>query len=106
MRGRPVLGTISGLFLGLFIAIALFQWKVRPLEALTVYGLPALFGVIGLALALWAPFARGRAAAMSAPAEPEPPPAATEEPPPPAAMEEPGPPESADEESPPPEREE
>ena len=91
MRGRPVLGAISGLFLGLFIAIALFQWSIRPLEAATVYGLPLLFAVIGIVLGFWAPFGRKRL-------EPAPTaPTTIEEPPPPAAMDEPEPPPAADE---------
>lgn len=60
-RGRPVLGAISGLFLGLFAAVDLQQFSVRPLDSMSLFGLPALGLVIGLAFALWAPFGRKRA---------------------------------------------
>lgn len=66
MRGRPVLGAISGLFFGLFLALLLFQWKVWPLDALSVYGLPGLFLVVGIVVGLWAPFGRTRAHAAVA----------------------------------------
>ena len=55
MKGRPVLGAVSGLFFGLFAAIALFLWGIRPLEPLTVYGLPIIFMILGIAGAAWAP---------------------------------------------------
>ncbi len=71
MRGRPVLGAISGLFFGLFLAILLFQWKVWPLDALSVYGLTGLFLVVGLVLGFWAPFGRTRAHAAAAAAAAE-----------------------------------
>lgn len=55
MKGRPFLGAVSGLFFGLFLAVALFLWGIRPLEPLTVYGLPIVFLIIGIAGAAWAP---------------------------------------------------
>jgi hypothetical protein len=55
MRGRPVLGAIAGLFFGLFVALALFLWGVWSLDPITVYGLPLLFAVVGIAGAAWAP---------------------------------------------------
>ena len=97
MKGRPVLGAFSGFFFGLFLALALFQWQIWPLDALTVYGLPNLFLVIGISGGLWGPLGRKRlqpAPAAEAPAppaemdEPAPPPAAMDEPPPPPPAEE------------------
>ncbi len=60
-RGRPVLGAISGLLFGLFVAIDLQQFSIRPLDTLSLFGLPAIGLVVGLALAWWAPIRRGRA---------------------------------------------
>ncbi len=57
-RGRPVLGAISGLFLGVFAALDLQQFGVRPLDNLSVFGLPLIGLVVGLAFAYWAPFRR------------------------------------------------
>ena len=58
MKGRPVLGFISGLLFGLFLALTLQQFGVVPLTTATVIGLPILGIVIGLGLAAWAPFGR------------------------------------------------
>jgi len=60
-RGRPILGAIAGLFLGLFVAVDLQQFGIRPLDNLSVFGLPLIGLALGLGLALWAPFGRGRA---------------------------------------------
>jgi hypothetical protein len=57
-RGRPVLGAIAGLFLGAFVALDLMMFKVRTLDDLSVIGLPAIGLVLGIVLALWAPFGR------------------------------------------------
>lgn len=56
MKGKPVLGVISGLFFGLFVALALQQFGVRPLDSLSLFGLPAVGAVLGLVMAGWAPF--------------------------------------------------
>lgn len=56
MKGKPVLGVISGLFFGLFLALTLQQFGVRPLDSLSLFGLPAVGAVLGLVLASWAPF--------------------------------------------------
>lgn len=56
MKGRPVLGAISGLFFGLAIAILLMQFGVRPLDNLSVIGLPLIGMGLGLLLAFTAPF--------------------------------------------------
>lgn len=60
-RGRPVLGAISGLLFGLFVAVDLQQFGIRPLDTVSFYGLPAIGIVLGIVLALWAPFGRKRA---------------------------------------------
>lgn len=58
MKGRPVAGVIFGLLFGLFLAIALQQWSIRPLDSVSVIGLPIAGLVLGLVLAAWAPFGR------------------------------------------------
>jgi len=59
-RGRPVLGILGGLLFGLGVAILLQQFGVWPLDAVALYGLPALGIVIGWLIARRAPFG-GRA---------------------------------------------
>lgn len=61
MRGRPVLGAISGFFFGFFLSLALMMFGIWPLDALSVFGLPVLFLLVGLGLALWAPLGRTEA---------------------------------------------
>jgi len=56
MKGRPVLGFVSGLFFGLFLALLLQQFGILPLTTLSVIGLPVVGIVLGLGLAAWAPF--------------------------------------------------
>lgn len=56
MKGKPVLGVISGLFFGLFLALLLQQFGIRPLDNLSVIGLPVLGVVLGLVMASVAPF--------------------------------------------------
>ncbi len=56
MNGRPVLGFISGLFFGLFLALLLQQLGILPLSTLSVVGFPIIGIVLGLGLAAWAPF--------------------------------------------------
>jgi len=58
MSGRPVLGVVSGLFFGLFLAVMLQQFGVLPLDTLSVVGLPVVGIVLGLILAATAPFGR------------------------------------------------
>ncbi len=61
MRGRPVLGGISGFFFGLFLALGVQQFGLRPLDdPVTFIGLPLLFLVIGVILGRSAPFGRRR----------------------------------------------
>jgi hypothetical protein len=56
MRGRPVLGVIGGLLLGLGGAVLIQQAGLWPLDPLLLYGLPALGIVLGLVMAAVAPF--------------------------------------------------
>ena len=59
MRGHPILGAVSGFLFGVSLAIMIQQFGLRPLnDQLTFFGLPALFLVIGIVLAAWAPFGR------------------------------------------------
>ena len=60
MNGRPILGAIAGLLFGLFVAIVLQQFSVRPLDNLSVIGFPIIGLALGLAMAAWAPFGRNR----------------------------------------------
>ncbi|NOY55337.1 MAG: hypothetical protein GXP34_05045 [Actinobacteria bacterium] len=60
MRGKPVLGTISGLFFGFFVALLLQQFAIAPLTTTTLIGLPIAGIVLGILLAAWAPFGRRR----------------------------------------------
>lgn len=61
MKGRPVLGAISGLLFGVFVALDLQQFGIRPLDTVSVIGLPVAGLVLGLILAAVAPFG-GRSA--------------------------------------------
>ena len=72
MKGRPVLGAIAGLFFGLFVAVDLQQFSVRPLDSLSLFGLPALGLVVGILFAAWAPFGRKRAGQTSSAADDSP----------------------------------
>ena len=56
MKGRPVLGLLSGLFLGVFVAILLQQYGIRPLDNLSVFGFPGAGAILGLIVARDAPF--------------------------------------------------
>lgn len=67
MRGRPVLGAISGLLFGAFLAITLQQFSIRPLDNFSVIGLPIIGLLLGLGLAAWAPFGRRPPAKVAAP---------------------------------------
>ena len=58
MKGRPVLGVISGLLFGLFLAFTLQQFGIMPLTTLSVIGFPIIGIVLGLGLAAWAPFGK------------------------------------------------
>jgi hypothetical protein len=60
-RGRPALGVIAGLLLGLFVGIDLLALGLVPLDSALLTVLPFLGLVVGLALALWAPLGQRRA---------------------------------------------
>ena len=59
MKGRPILGIISGLLFGVFLAVMLQQLGIRPLDTISVIGLPVAGIVVGLILAATAPFGGG-----------------------------------------------
>lgn len=61
MRGRPVVGAINGFFLGLFVALDLLFFGVVRLDSVVLTILPIAGIVVGIALAIWAPFGRSRA---------------------------------------------
>ena len=56
MKGRPITGVISGLFFGVFLALLLQQFGIRPLDNLSVIGLPIVGMLLGLLSAAIAPF--------------------------------------------------
>ncbi len=58
MKGRPVLGIISGVLFGVFVALLLQQLGVYPLTTASVIGLPVAGLVLGLILAAWAPLGK------------------------------------------------
>jgi predicted acyltransferase len=58
MKGRPVLGVISGLLFGLFVALTLQQFGIMPLTTLSLIGLPIIGIALGLGLAASAPFGK------------------------------------------------
>lgn len=65
MKGRPILGVMSGFFFGLFGGMALFLFGVIPLNSALLWILPLLGILLGLVLAAWAPFGKGPQAAGS-----------------------------------------
>jgi hypothetical protein len=64
-RGRPVLAALSGFFAGLFFALDLVFFGTVRLDNLAVSVLPIVGLLAGIALALWAPLGRTRAATRS-----------------------------------------
>ena len=74
MKGRPILGVISGFMFGLFLGPTLFLWGVIPLHSELMWILPLVGIVLGLGMAAWAPFGRkmssATAEAMSGPSTP------------------------------------
>lgn len=59
-RGRPALGAFGGLLLGIGVAVLIQQYGLWPLDPLLAYGLPALFLLLGVVFARWAPFGGGQ----------------------------------------------
>ncbi len=60
MRGRPVLGAVSGLFLGLFLGFDLLLLKVVPSDSTLLVLLPIVGLVAGILLGRAAPLGRKR----------------------------------------------
>lgn len=56
MKGRPVLGAISGLFFGLFVALDLIFFRLVDSDTVILVIAPVVGMVMGLGLAAWAPF--------------------------------------------------
>ena len=59
MKGRPVLGIISGFLFGLFGGITLFLYGAIPLASPLLWILPLVGIVFGMFMAAWAPFGGG-----------------------------------------------
>lgn len=57
-RGRPVLGAISGFFLGLFLAADSWAFGMVRSDSVVLTVLPFLFAVLGIVLAMVAPLRR------------------------------------------------
>ena len=66
-RGRPLLGAISGFFLGLFVGLDLLFFGVVPLDSVVITAAPVVGLVLGLVLALAAPLGRSKSAPGAAP---------------------------------------
>ncbi len=58
MKGRPILGVITGFLFGLFLGITLFLYGVIPLSSDLLWILPLLGILFGLIMAAWAPFGK------------------------------------------------
>jgi hypothetical protein len=65
-RGRPVLAAICGFLLGVFLSLDLVLFGIVQLDNVIVTLLPIIGLVVGIVLALWAPFGRSRAAGPTA----------------------------------------
>ncbi len=65
-RGRPVLGGVSGFFLGLFSWVDLVLLDVIAFESVSFWIFPILGVAVGIGLAMWAPFGAGPLPATSA----------------------------------------
>lgn len=59
MKGRPILGVITGFLFGLFLGVTLFLYGVIPLSSDWLWILPLLGILLGLIMAAWAPFGKG-----------------------------------------------
>jgi predicted lipid-binding transport protein (Tim44 family) len=58
VKGRPILGAITGFLFGLFLGITLFLYGVIPLSSDMLWILPLLGILLGLIMAAWAPFGK------------------------------------------------
>ena len=72
MKGRPILGVISGFFFGLFLGATLWLWGVLPLNSDFLLILPILGIVLGLVMAWWAPFGKSKEPEVASPPPTEP----------------------------------
>lgn len=54
-RGRPILGLVSGLLFGIFLALDLMLAGVVPFDSVMVYVIPLVGLAAGLGLGWWAP---------------------------------------------------
>lgn len=70
-RGRPILGAVTGLLFGLFLALDLIMFKVVDSGSPLVLVLPVVGLVGGIVLGLTAPLRRGPADAGVAVPPPE-----------------------------------
>jgi len=59
VKGRPILGVITGFLFGLFLGVTLFLYGVIPLSSDWLWILPLLGILLGLIMAAWAPFGKG-----------------------------------------------
>ncbi len=59
MKGRPILGILSGFMFGLFGGLTLILFGAIPLHSDLLWILPLLGLLLGLILAAWAPFGKG-----------------------------------------------
>ncbi len=66
-RGRPVLGAVSGFFLGLFVGLDLLFFGVIPLDSVMITALPIVGLIAGIVLGVAAPLGRSKAAPAAAP---------------------------------------
>lgn len=77
MRGHPVLGVVTGLLFGIFVALDLIFFGVMASDSILVLLLPLLGLLLGVGLAAWAPLGgRHREPAIASPGPDEPPPPA------------------------------
>jgi len=58
VKGRPILGVITGFLFGLFLGVTLFLYGVIPLSSDMLWILPLLGILLGLIMAAWAPFGK------------------------------------------------
>jgi hypothetical protein len=56
MRGRPILGVIAGFFFGAFLGLDLLFFKVVASDSPVLVAAPFVMAVLGLVLAMAAPF--------------------------------------------------
>jgi hypothetical protein len=55
MKGRPILGAISGLLFGTFLMFDLIFLKVVESDVMALWALPVIFLILGLVLARGGP---------------------------------------------------